>query len=329
MVDPNHPPEGRRTHAGPVVVALIILGAAFALYVFGSSLEKPWGGLAFLLGVPFAIGMLVGEGMDRRRAIGCFIWPTIAICGLLFVAYLLFGEGVICIAIVMPLWISAAIGGTLTSLWVHWRYKPRDGEVDDGGDRLRLAAWTIVPSFLIAVETVAPPTWSEHEVVREITVRATPAEVWPQLVQIRNVRPGEGCWTFAHEVLGIPRPVDARLEQGRLGLVRKARWGEGIHFDERIVAQQPDRAMQWRFAFPDKSLQNHTDRHIAPDGDTLRVMSGGYSLQPTKDGRTRIRLSTRYAMRTRLPGYMAWWADQLLGDVQTNVLTIIAQRSQH
>ena len=327
MVDNNHPPRGRHVHSGPIVAALALLGIVFVFFVFGSSTDQPWGDIAFLLGVPFGVGMLVGENVDRQRAMGCFVWPTIAICGLLFLAYLIFGEGVLCIAIVLPLWISAAIGGALTSLWVHGRYKPGEGEADDGESRLRMAAWTILPSFLIAIEIFAPPTWSEHEVVREVIVKATPAQVWPQLAQIRHVRPKEGRWTFTHDILGIPRPVDARLEHDKDGLVRKARWGEGIHFNERIVTQDTDRAMQWRFIFPDKSLQNHTDRHIAPDGETLHILSGGYRLDPLQDGRTRIRLSTRYAMRTQLPRYMAWWADLLLGDVQTNVLTIIAQRS--
>lgn len=173
---------------------------------------------------------------------------------------------------------------------------------------------------------MAPPAWTEREVVREITVTAKPSDVWPKLVEIRHVKSGEGRWTFSHDILGIPRPVDAQVARDSGPIVRHARWGEGIRFEEHVVSERFGKEMHWRFSFPDSSLQNHTDRHIAPDGESLRIVSGGYELEPLAGGRTRVRLTTRYAMKTRLPEYMEWWGERLLGDVQGNVLQIIADR---
>lgn len=308
------------------MIAVIILASAFAYLIYGSDVNVPWGGVAVLLGIPFATGMLIGETIDRSKAMGCFVWPTLAIVCLVFVGYVIFGEGVICIAIAMPLWIAAAIGGALTSVWNHWRWNRGDRSREPDDNRLRLAAWTILPVFLLAAESVLPPTWTEHEVVREIVVNANPATVWPQLIEIRHVAADEGQWTFTQNILSVPRPLDARLETMPTGKVRKAIWGEGIRFEEHVTSETPNSAMDWRFVFPDKSLQNHTDRHIEPDGQSLRILSGSYRLESLAGGRTRIRLTTHYAMRTHLPGYMELWSERLLGDVQSNVLRIIAGR---
>lgn len=309
----------------PTLVAIGIFVSLIALTVYGPDFGVEWGGIAMLLGIPFAFGILIGQTIDRDQTMGCFVWPTLSVIALLFIAYLIFGEGVICIAMIMPIWIAAAVGGALASIWTH-RRKIALRDTNDR-NRLSIAAWTVLPVFLVIAETTVRPEWTEREVVREITVRAKPADIWLQLVEIRNVSPSEGRWTFSHDILGIPRPVDARIERENGALVRKAQWGEGIRFEERVVFEQPGKAMRWRFAFPDTSLQDHTDKHIAPDGGSLRIVSGGYDLEAVPGSLTRIRLTTRYAMKTRLPIYMEWWGERLLGDVQSNVLQIIAGRT--
>lgn len=308
----------------PRLVSIGVFGSVIALLVYGPDFGVEWGGIAVLLGIPFALGLLIGEAIDRDKMAGCFVWPTLSVIGLLIIAYLIFGEGAICIAMVMPLWIAGAIGGALSSMWNHWRWKPHEEKNND--NRLHLAAWTILPTFLVVAEIALPPSWTERAVIREITVTGTPAQIWPQLLEIRSVKPHEGRWTFSHDILGVPRPVDAHIKVSRGTSIRKAQWDDGVRFEEHVLSQKIGKEMWWRFVFPDKSLQNHTDRHIAPDGGSLRILSGGYALEPVAGGRTRIRLTTRYAMRTRLPGYMGWWAERLLGDVQNNVLQIIAER---
>ena len=60
----------------------------------------------------------------------------------------------------------------------------------------------------------------------------------------------------------------------------------------------------------------------------LKILTGSYRLQPLADGRTRLTLTTTYAMRSRLDWYFGWWGERMLGDVQDNVLAIVRQRSE-
>ena len=43
-------------------------------------------------------------------------------------------------------------------------------------------------------------------------------------------------------------------------------------------------------------------------------------------GRTKIRLWTRYQLATPFNAYAGWWGERILGDIQDNVLTIVAGR---
>ena len=86
--------------------------------------------------------------------------------------------------------------------------------------------------------------------------------------------------------------------------------------------------LEWSFSFPDDSVRRQTDRHISPDGAHLHIAFGAYRLSPLLGGRTRVELQTRYALRTPVNGYSAWWGDLLLGGIQENVLAIVQQRAE-
>jgi hypothetical protein len=74
----------------------------------------------------------------------------------------------------------------------------------------------------------------------------------------------EGQWNFTQSILRLPRPRATTLRAGR-GAIRTAYWGDHINFEERITQWQPGRRLGWSFAFTN-TLQDYTDRHIAPDG---------------------------------------------------------------
>jgi hypothetical protein len=164
--------------------------------------------------------------------------------------------------------------------------------------------------------------------VRSVDIAATPDQVWPLLLSIPGVSPDEGRTTFTHDIVGIPRPSEARLVQRGAVLVREARWGKDIRFEERVTRLVPGQAIGWDFAFPDSSVQDYTDRHISPDGPMLKIASGGYRIEPLGAGQVRVTLATTYRMRSRLGWYAGLWGEVLLGDIQDNVLAIIKARAE-
>ena len=110
--------------------------------------------------------------------------------------------------------------------------------------------------------------------------------------------------------------------------MRTGHWQGGIRFEEIVTHWDANRAMQWRFAFPDPSISLKTDPHIDPHGRQLWIDKGGYRLTPMPGGKTKVELWTQYDLITWLNGYAALWGDVMLGDIQDNVLAIIKQRSE-
>lgn len=308
-----------------LALLLALLGAVVVVFNL-DDFAGAYAGIAAFLMIPAAIGGLISQVSDpggRQTPMGCFFWPTVGLIGITALAWLIFGEGAICIAMVLPIWVPAAVAGALVN-----RYNAkRDRRLNDSA-RLNSVAWLIIPILLVASEAAVPPDWQARSVVREVVIDAKREDIWPLLLRVPKISRREGVSNFTQDILGVPRPTNADLitRQGRL--VRIAHWGNDLSFEEIIAVKTPGETLGWRFVFPDKSVQSHTDHHISPNGSVLKIDSGRYDLLALDNGRSLLRLTTEYRMRTRLGGYLGWWGERLLGDVQNNVLAVIRDRAE-
>lgn len=322
---PPAPESGKPWRSWPKRVAGWCAGAvvaAAAFFLFSAAEGADGFGtvtLAFLLLVPALTCSIAGfvsdPGGEGSFAHYLFL-PFEMLAIVLFFSLIFLGEGIICILMMAPLWVVGGVAGSLLMYALKKRLRERG--------RLFASSALLVPLLAAQVEASLPVPESWETVSREMVIDAPPETVWPLLVSIPEIRPGEGEWNVTQDLLGVARPREARLEGG----VRRARWGEDIRFEERIVAAVPGRALSWTFAFPDQSVRLHTDRHIAPDGEHLQIARGSYTLTAAPGGRTRVRLDTSYRLRTPLNFYAAWWGERLLGDIQSNVLAIVKQRAE-
>lgn len=320
---PNPPPPVSRSLTALLLCALT--GAAIYLF-YGPGLNGPIAGWAAFLALPGAFGGLLAQFVDPNgdETMGCFVWPTLGIVIVIGAAWLIMGEGVICIVMILPFWVPAAIVGGLISFWNSRRRLRRDTQ----SATTHAFAWLLFPLALLFYEQQNPPVWKNVSVTREILIRASPERVWPLLLSVPGIKADEGSFNFAQSILRVPRPTEAILTKDSHGaLVRRARWGAEIRFEERVVQIRPGREIACTFAFPDKSVELHTDRHISPNGTVLKIVSGRYQLSQIRPGITQVRLTTNYRIKTRLGYYLGWWGDRLLGDIQSNVLTIIRDRA--
>lgn len=289
-------------------------------------LESSYAGIAFMGIIPFAIGALItGAGLQAYSHWGCIAAPVVIFAIIFALMHFTGQEGLVCILMVLPLWLAAGVGGGLAT-WVIHRRQHRAGE--GGATRVKAVALAALPFALLYAEEASPPAWEERSVVRHVDIDASADVVWPLLLAIPSVRPDEGLPTFTHDIVGIPRPAEARLVAREGQLVREGRWGGDIRFEVRVTALEPGRRIAWDFAFPDNSVQAYTDHHISPDGPMLKLGRGGYTMTALPGGRVRVTLATTYAMRSRLGWYAALWGEQMLGDVEANVLAIIKLRAE-
>ena len=316
--------------AAILIGALIVaLGIALAFYL---ALDGPPEAisagpgtitLTFLLLLPASLSALVSFLTDRAgsKRLGHHLIVPFALMALVLVAGLVFlGEGVICLVLLTPLWLPAAVAGSLLTFGIRRRIRERG--------RLFCAALLLVPVLAAQVEAQFPPRPQTFTVRREVMIDAPPERVWPLLVAIPSVSPQEGRWNVAQDLLGIPRPLSASLERRGGRIVRLARWQSDIRFEEHVTGWRHGRWIAWDFAFPNPSVRERTDRHISPDGRHLRIERGAYRLEPAPGGRTRLTLEAEYVLQTPLNLYAAWWGEVLLGGIQDNVLAIVRERAE-
>jgi len=313
------PPRPRRSW---VVALIAAMAASFAYLAYGPGFESAYGGIGALLLFPFCLGALTTlAGLTSFRALGCLLLPI----GLLALSAVLVrtgAEGLICVAMVLPLWIAAALGGGAITLAMQ-----KFGEKGGADQNLLSVGWAVLPFAVIAADRAAPAEWTAEGVTRTIEIDAPPQAVWPLLLSMPHIQPDEGIATFSHDWLSIPRPSGAKLIRRSGKPVRVARWGHSIRFEEEIEVIEPERTLAWKFAFPDPSLQRHTDRHISPQGPVLHIDRGRYTLVALRGGRSKLTLAVTYSQRSRMGWYMAIWGERVLGDVADNVLKIIADRA--
>jgi hypothetical protein len=302
----------------------ILIGAMLFLF-YGPADAPQISTLTALLAIPAALGGLVTQYVDpsgSRSPMGCFFWPTIFFLALTGIAVAAFDEGAVCLVLVIPIWIPAAIAGGLVQ---HLNARRRRHAAQQQ-HRFYASSWLFLPLLMMIWDQMWPVHWTNSSVERSIAIDASPEKIWPYLASIRDIRANEGKANFTHDVVGIPRPTEAVLSRESDRTVRKALWGKSARFEEVVQSVAPNREMTWAFSFPDNSIQEYTDRHISLAGPYLNIASGSYRLEPIAPNRTRLVLTTHYSMKVRLTGYFQWWGERFLGDVQNNVLAIVKDR---
>lgn len=301
------------------------LAFAFGVYVLLEA-TQPVNGLvsfSFLLVLPAAICAFVAYIADpfgeRSRASYMRV-PLWLLGAVVILSLFVLREGVICILLLSPLWLISGIVGTSIT------YKMRR-RADTNGP-LYCSALFLLPLIATQVEPYVPLPTAAPVVSRSIVVSASAATIWPLLLGMPDIRPDEGRWTMSQDLIGIPKPLGARLVGHGIGADRYARWEHDVRFRERITVWQPNREIGWRFIFDDIAGWSYTDRHLMPDSPYFRVTTGGYRMDPLHDGQMRVTIYTRYRVTTPVNAYSRVWGELFLGDLENNLLAIIKERAE-
>ena len=322
-------PSRWRYVARRLVFTLIALGVVcggyivfFRLVYRESSGVDVMIGASVLFGLPFALGAIVAflTAPNGRVKDGHYTISTIGLTGIsLVIGGLVLREGVICMVLLLPIWWFTALGGALTVKHWHRNFQERHPT------SMSILA---LPFVLLVLDPYLPKSIHSFTVNRVITIDAPIEAVWPHLLEMPDIGPDEGRFTFAQSLMGIPRPSAAIVVGEGPGAIREARWGEDIYFEEHIDVWRTHDRLEWAFAFPDDSVSRYTDRHITVDGPNLYIDRGGYQLERLPDGRTKLTLFTQYRSNTPVNHYSAVWGEIFLGGIQMNVLDIVRDRSE-
>ena len=265
---------------------------------------------ALFFGSPFAMGALTGFMFNRRY--DASLSQTLRVTTMMFAAvagivFLLATEGVLCIAMAMPLALTTGLGGALL------------------GRVIALVGQRNVPPVLYALlvlplsASLEPaPGVIVHEVQTAIEIEARPDLVWPHVIAFRPIDEPRD-WLFR---MGIAYPQYATIEGTGIGAVRYCVFSTGAFVEPITHWDAPERLSFNVTASPAPLRELTFSDNVAPphlDG-YLRPQRGEFRLVPLPGGRTRLEGSTWYELAMGPEWYWQMFSDYLIERIHRRVL---------
>jgi hypothetical protein len=297
--------------ASSVALAMGMAGIAiYALKLYGASL---------FLGTPVVMGATAAFFYNRKgaRPIGLTILVAEASIFIAGATILLFAlEGILCLAMAMPIAASLAVFGAVIGRAIALAASsPQSPSV---------AMMLLLP--LSAAGEAATSTSPLYEVVSTVEIDAPPEKVWPNVIGFTELPPPSET-LFR---LGIAYPQRATITGTGVGAVRKCEFSTGpfvepiTHWEAPVrlsfdVASQPIPMHEWS-----------PYRHVAPphlDG-YMKSERGEFRLVALPGGRTRLEGSTFYRLDMAPRAYWTLWSDALLHSIHGRVLSHIKTLSE-
>ena len=277
--------------------------------------------LVFLLMVPFLIGLVTIRfaASEYKSSLKYSLFmPWVSVAVLFILTLLLEIEVVICLVLLAPVFmIAASFGGYIAYQWNNSESKKNNKA---------LSLVLLAPFVLGPIEEQISASSAIQTVSTEITINASQAEVWQQLVEVEAIQPEELKWSFAHAI-GIPPPISSHIEENEGQKVRKILWGSDIRFSETITDWQYPQQFSYKVK-ADHIPAEAIDPHIEVGGRYFDVFAGGYQLLAISPEQTKVKLYCTYRVSTHFNAYAKFWAHFILDDFQQVILDVIRKRSE-
>lgn len=277
---------------------------------------------SFLLLAPFATGATavffasragrISAGEQIFTAAGTMVFFLIAM-------FVFFIEGLICIMLVLPVFmIAAVIGGLVMGLAL--RLVKYNGAV--------VSCFALLPVVFAPLESRLTPDSQQRTVVNTVVIDASATDIWNNLTSVMDIKQQELGFAFTYAI-GVPRPLQAAMDGAGVGAVRTSQWEKGVQFKEVITQWQPPYQLSYDFDIPPGSIpRDALDRHVELGGEYFTVVEGGYTIRPLSAQQCEVTLHTTYANRSNLQLYGNLWGDFVFDDFQRSILRLIKHRAE-
>lgn len=317
------PPKSRWTRSVWIVAPVLAVLYALGIYLWAGEVAPASGMLliAFVVGAPVAAcvaAVWIADPKGVKGAGSHVSTSALTVTIMLVAAGLVLREGSVCLVMAAPIF----YGTGLLAGWIT------GAALQSRTGRVMCAAVLVLPLIGVPLEHQSDDPAETRSITSSIIIEAPPEAVWQRLVEVKTIGTREHRWNFSHDLVGIPRPLDARMEGAGVGAIRHVTWAKDVRFEEHIVEWTPAKALAWTFEVSPEASTRMLDEHLRVNSDYLRLEQGRYTLTPTADGRTRLILTTRYWMKTPINDYAGWWGQVFLGDFHRNILGVIKARAE-
>jgi hypothetical protein len=299
------------------------LGARAVLHTQGMAAALSAMTTAFIVGVPFAMGLLTVFASGRRWSASlayAALMPWVPTLLGLAVTAVVGLEGAICIVMAAPIFLlSASVGGLVMRAALLRPVPPTHL-------RAVLAGLCALPLGLMPVEARLSGEERVRTVENVLDIAAPAERVWAEVARVRPISGDELPLRFSH-LIGFPRPVEATLSREGVGGVRKASFERGLVFTETVHTWRLHEELAFSIRV-DPVPPTALDEHVTIGGPFFDVLDGRYRLEALGPGRVRVHLSSGHRLSTRFNVYAGLWSDLVMSDIQGAILEVIKRRAE-
>jgi hypothetical protein len=315
--------------AGQLVIPALLcwamisgLTALMEMKLFPQLNQQRYLSLSLLFIVPLVTAGIAGflsarAGRTLSQSIGAAFLTLTAILTILGFAAM---EGVICILMAAPF---VGLLGIIGALLGHWLATLTSRPAY----QVQSAAWLAVIVCAIG-ESIAPPAPLEDVVSSEVIINATPAQVWKQLKDIRDLpAPTEPLFVF-----GVAHPLEAYVVgEGGVGAARVCRLSTG-DMPERITVWKPEQELKFIVLDTPAAMREATIFGQDLDGAHLHTtytsLDGGFRLEALPNGQTRLIGTSRYLLAITPASYWNLWTREIVSQVQLRVMNHVKAKAE-
>jgi hypothetical protein len=315
--------------AGQLVIPALLcwamisgLTALMEMKLFPQLNQQRYLSLSLLFIVPLVTAGIAGflsarAGRTLSQSIGAAFLTLTAILTILGFAAM---EGVICILMAAPF---VGLLGIIGALLGHWLATLTSRPAY----QVQSAAWLAVIVCAIG-ESIAPPAPLEDVVSSEVIINATPAQVWKQLKDIRDLpAPTEPLFVF-----GVAHPLEAYVVgEGGVGAARVCRLSTG-DMPERITVWKPEQELKFIVLDTPAAMREATIFGQDLDGAHLHTtytsLDGGFRLEALPNGQTHLIGTSRYLLAITPASYWNLWTREIVSQVQLRVMNHVKAKAE-
>lgn len=270
-------------------------------------------GLTVFVAVPLGAGALASWSLLPQSG-----WRAVkigAITGLLGACcFLLIGiEGIICVAMAIPLFVPLAIAGSWLMYWMSRRNK-----------ETAAAAMALLTPLALLFDTHAKP--EVYKVATSATIDAPPSRIWNNVVAFPDI-PDTGDWL---PKTGIAFPKRTRIEGWGVGATRYCDLSTGPVV-ERVTVWDEPRMLRFTVISTPPSMREtglYGPVHSKHLNGYFISKQGQFTLTPLPGGRTLVEGTSWYQHGLWPAAYWRWWSDAIVHRIHHIVLEHIRRLSE-
>ena len=309
---------------GSAVFGIVVTGLLAVLETVLSTNGLGQYGWGLFVGIPFFLGLnsTMIYGFHRPRSLGkCLLVATlsIALVGLALIAFAI--EGIICLAMALPISIPIALfgGGIGYVLQKRLSFSP---------SRLSVASVVclLLPGMFLLEYSVGE-TPSLYEQKTSIVIKSDPQTVFKHVVSFSELPPP----TEAMFKTGIAYPIRAEMHGQGVGAERHCVFSTGA-FVEPITVWDEPRLLAFDVAGQPPAMEElsiYRNLHPPHLENYFLAKRGQFHVTALPDGTTLLEGTTWYQNRYWPAAYWHLWSDHVVDGIHTRVLLHIKSLAEH